>query len=268
MAVEGHIFQAGIRELHVHDVGDAVLGTLDNTSLEAGEQLRPRNRCRGRAKRLDQLLRQVGHDRTDLQAFHIAGVGNTTPGVGKVTPATGVTDGHQADRAAGLLGDHVLHGGDELAAVGENGFRDTVIGHQVRQVENLNKREQAGCATRRLDDDVDGAVSDALETLGTVRAQLRADEQLDRDCAVGCALDIVLENDETVIVLVILVRVGSGTDGIVRCICRERSSRHHCRYQQRGKQPFEHQIPPLSFMRSGQSTNPVSLGIVIEIAGI
>ena len=165
-------------------------------------------------------------------------------GVGEVPPATGVADGHQTDRAAGLLGDHVLHGGDELAAVGENGFSDTVISHQVRKVENLHERKQAGRATRGLDYNVDRAVSDALETFGAVGTQLRTDEQLNGNGAVGCAFDIVLEDDQTVIILVILIRIRGRANCVVRRIGGERGSRHHRRDDHCGKQPFEHFFLP------------------------
>ena len=222
MAIEGHVLQAGIRELHAHDVSDAVLGSFDNAGLEGREQLRPWNRRRGSAEGTDQFLRQVSNNGTDLQTSEVTGVPHNTLGVGEVPPATGVTDGHQTDGTVGIRQRHVAHLAGEITS--QNGFSHAVTGHQVRKVQNLNVREDTCSTARGRNVHVDRAVSDALQTLCTVGTKLGADEQFNCDCAVGRAFDVVLEDDQTVIVFIVLVGVRSGADGVVLRICRERNA--------------------------------------------
>jgi hypothetical protein len=89
-----------------------------------------------------------------------------------------------------------------------------------------------GCAAGRRDVDVDRAVGDALQAFRAVRAKLGADEQLDFDRTVRGLLDIVLEHDQTVIVLVVLVRVGRRAQRDVGRLCR----RDHAAGQDRQSQ--------------------------------
>jgi hypothetical protein len=95
-------------------------------------------------------------------------------------------------------------------------FCDPVVGHHVGQVENLDIGEDARCAAGGGDVDVDGTVGDALQALCAVGAELRADEEFDLDGAVRGGFDEVLEDDETIIVLVVLVGVGGGAQCVVR----------------------------------------------------
>ena len=91
--------------------------------------------------------------------------------------------------------------------------------------------------------DVDRAVSHALRAFGPVRAQLCAHEDLDADRAVRGRFDIVLEDDQTVIVLVVLVRICCGAQRIVLRQCRYRRSRDG-RCQKQFGDPFEHGCLP------------------------
>ena len=50
MAIQCNILKTRIRKFHAHNVGDTVLGTLNNTCLERGEQFGPRDRCWRRAQ--------------------------------------------------------------------------------------------------------------------------------------------------------------------------------------------------------------------------
>jgi hypothetical protein len=117
---------------------------------------------------------------------------------------------------------------------------DAVVGHQVRQIENLHIGEDARSTTRGRDEDVDRPVGHALKALGPVRAKLRSDEEFDPDGAVRRLFDEVLEDDKAVIVFVVLVRVCGRPQHDVLGGGRKRRPRKHGRHQQRLGQSFKH----------------------------
>jgi hypothetical protein len=131
-------------------------------------------------------------------------------GVGIVAPAAGVADGHQADLVAAVGQRHRPQFRGEVGA-GQDFLGHAVIAHQVGQVEDLDVGEQPRRPAAGRDVDVDGAVGDARKAFVALGAKLGAHEDLHADRAVRGVLDIVLEHDETVVVLVLLVRVGGGT---------------------------------------------------------
>ena len=95
-------------------------------------------------------------------------------------------------------------------------FGNAVIRHQIRQIQNLNvwenPRGTAGCGNV----DINRSVCHTAKAFCAIRAKLRTDEQLNGNRTVRRGFDIVLEDDQTVIVLVVFVGVGRGTNVDIR----------------------------------------------------
>ena len=176
MAVKRDVFQTGVRELHAHDVGDAVLGPFDNARLEGREQFRPRNGRRTGAKSFDKLLRKIRHDGPDLHALQIGRSLNDSLCVREIAPSAGVSDRHQSNGSAGVFKRQLSEKRYERTL--KHFFRHSVVAKQVRQVENLNIRENARRAARRRNVNIHCAVGNSLQALRAVRAKLRSGEYL------------------------------------------------------------------------------------------
>ena len=145
MPVECHVLQAGVRELHAHDVGDAVLEP-STTPVWSDVNSSGHGIGVGSTQCFDQFLRKVSNNGPDLEAVHVGWRLNTALRVGKVAPAASVAHCHQADRAVRCL-QAPCHAFAVKSPVNTaSATRSSAI--RVRQVKHLNIREDAARTAR------------------------------------------------------------------------------------------------------------------------
>ena len=189
MVIDGQIL-LDLLEAGGVDQRGGILLAFDRVLLQAGEQLREAHRSGVRAKDLVHADKDGGVHHTDLQASEIIGSVDGTDGVGGAAGA--VVNIAEADEA--VAGDPLV---DLLAELAVKCVKRTLrVGEQVGHIQNADalivSRQNGSGGQSHLN----GTHCDGFAQL-FVATQLSIGEDLDFDAPIGLGLDLVLEDQQS-----------------------------------------------------------------------